>query len=637
MSTDDKRFYITTPIYYVNDKPHLGHAYTTVVSDFLARWHRGDGFATYFLTGTDEHGEKIWEAAQAAGVDAQTFTDQISHRFRDAWQRLGVQIDDYIRTTEDRHKSVVSAFWQQLHDGGDIYKAEYEGLYSIGQERFVTEKELVDGKLPIDSDPPVHRKEENYFFRMEKYRPWLIEHIESHPDFIHPAGFRNEVLAILREPIGDLSISRPRDRVPWGIPIPWDKDHVTYVWSDALLNYISALGYPDGDLYGQFWPGVWHMIGKDILRQHAVFWPTMLHAAGVPVFERLLVGGYLSGDDGRKMSKSFGNVLDPFELAETFGEDPVRYYLLRELPYGNDGGVGTTGLAKRYNADLANDLGNLLSRARKLILGGLKGVLAAPVQTDADRELIAAGEGLLAAMRAQVRAVRIDSALEEALQFVRALNRYFDSEEPWKLARDPSGAKRLGTVLYNVVEGLRIVATLLEPAMPAKCQAIRTALALPDSDFLSTQSWGGTQVDTEVPKKAEQLFPRAQAAPAESAAAPKEEAVGESDGTISIDEFAKVQFRVAEVTAAELVPKTDRLLKLTLQVGDEERTVVSGIAEHYQPEDLVGRRLVVVANLAPAKLRGIESRGMILAAEDDDGKLAVVELPEGFTSGAVVR
>ena len=640
MSAGGKSFYITTPIYYVNAEPHLGHAYTTVVSDFLARWHRLDGHDTYFLTGTDEHGEKVWEAARARGVDAQTFTDRISNRFRDAWQRLDVQIDDYIRTTEPRHTSVVSAFWQQLYNQGDVYKAYYEGLYSVTQERFVTEKELVDGKLPEDAEPPQLRQEENYFFRMENYREWLVDHIDRHPEFISPAGFRKEVLAILREPIGDLSISRPIDRVPWGVPIPWDKEHVTYVWSDALLNYISALGYPDGELYRRLWPGVWHMIGKDILRQHAIFWPTMLHAAGVPIYERLVVGGYLSGHDGRKMSKSLGNVLDPFELADTFGPDPVRYYLLRELPYGNDGAVGVVGLTERYNADLANDLGNLLSRARKLILGGLNGQLPEPVQTDADGALIAEGEGLLNTMRGRLRNIRIDVALQDALQFVRSLNRYFDSEEPWKLARSEGGKERLGTVLYNVTEGLRVISTLLEPAMPTKCAAIRAALALPESGFASTEEWGGIAAGTVVAQTADHLFPRVETPKpvAEEDIVTQEGAdTATTDGVISIDEFARVQFRVAEVTAAEAVPKTDRLLKLTLQVGDDERTVVSGIAEHYQPEDLIGRRLVVVANLAPAKLRGVESQGMILAAEDDSGKLALVELPADFASGAVVR
>jgi methionyl-tRNA synthetase len=545
---------------------------------------------------------------------------------------------------------VVRSFLERVHAQGDIYKAEYEGLYSVGQERFVTEKELVDGKLPEDARPPELRKETNYFFRMEKYQSWLIEHIQSHPEFIYPAGFRNEVLGMLREPLGDLSISRPAERVPWGIPIPWDTDHVTYVWFDALVNYISALGYPDGELFARNWPGVWHMIGKDILKQHAVFWPTMLHAAGLPAPERLLVGGYFTGADGRKISKSLGNAIDPFELAEQFGADPIRYYMLRELPYGNDGAFGVAALAERYNADLANDLGNLLSRVRKLILSSLGGVLQEPKQEAADQELIATGTGLLDRLREQVRELRIDSALQEVMQFVRALNRYFDSEQPWRLAKEEAQAQRLATVLYNVAEGLRIVAILLEPALPSKCAAIRDALSLPAATFASTQSWGGIVVGPAVPKKAAHLFPRMEfAAPAPLPATGGSETREPSDtssdarsdnrteGLISIDDFARVELRAAEVIAAEPVPKTDRLLQLTLRLGSEERTVVSGIAEHYQPEDLVGRRLVVVANLAPAKLRGIESQGMILAAEDESGKLALVELPGDFASGAVVR
>ena len=645
----ENTFYVTTPIYYVNAEPHLGHAYTTIVSDFLARWHRLDGHRTYFLTGTDEYGEKVYQAATAAGTDPQSFADHISGQFRAAWGRLEIANDDFIRTTDPRHQRVVQQVLQRLYDAGDIYRAEYEGLYSVGQERFVTDKELVDGKLPEDAAPPERRKESNYFFRMEKYQPWLIRHLEQHPDFIRPEAYRREVLGMLREPLGDLSISRPRERVPWGIPIPWDDADVTYVWFDALINYISALGFPDGELFGRFWQRAWHLIGKDILKAHGVFWPIMLKAAGIPLYEGLVVGGYLMGHDGRKMSKSLGNAMDPFEMATRFGTDALRYYLLRAVPYGNDGNVGAAALAERYNADLANDLGNLVSRTRTLIVGHLDRRLEAPQQSAADQSIIQAGTGLLEPLRGQVRELKFSAALEQVLQYVRSLNRYFNDQEPWRLAKDPAQRQRLATVLYQVVEGVRIASALLAPAMPTKALEIRAALGLGPISFADLTSWGHTPAGTTVPETAPALFPRVdtRAQPGARKRLPKpekpkrekprqEEKVTD-DGTITIDDFARVKLQVAEVVGAEKVPKTDKLLTLTLRVGDAERTVVSGIAEHYAAEDLVGRKLVVVANLKPAKLRGILSEGMILAAEDADGQLALAEVPTSFPSGATVR
>ena len=640
----EQTFYVTTPIYYVNAEPHLGHAYTTIVGDFLARWHRLDGHDTYFLTGTDEHGEKVYQAAAAAGTDPQSFTDRISRRFRRAWQRLDISHDDFIRTTEPRHTGVVRQVLQRIYDAGDIYRAEYEGLYSVGQERFVTDKELVDGKLPEDAAPPERRREINYFFRMEKYQPWLIEHLERNPDFIRPAAYRREVLGMLREPLGDLSISRPRERVPWGIPLPWDAEHVTYVWFDALINYASALGYPAGERYRRFWTSARHLIGKDILKAHAVFWPTMLKAAGSPLYHSLIVGGYLFGPDGRKMSKSLGNAMDPFEMAQRFGPDALRYYLLRAVPYGYDGNVGAAALAERYNADLANDLGNLVSRTRTLIVKHLGRRLAAPRQSAADQPIIEAGTGLLATVREQVRGLKFNAALEEVMQYVRSLNRYFNDQQPWRLAREPESRARLATVLYNVVEGVRIAAALLEPAMPAKMREIRAALGLGPVAFAELDRWGRTAAGTELPETAPAPFPRVdvRAAPAPAAPAPakQEGAVAEdsaAEKTIGIDEFARVKLRVAEVIGAERVPKTDKLLALRLRLGGAERTVVSGIAEHYAAEDLVGRKLVVVANLKPVKLRGILSEGMILAAEEAGGRLALTEVPRDFPSGAEVR
>ena len=640
--------YFTTPIYYVNDVPHIGHAYTTIVGDFLSRFYRLDGHETYYLTGTDEHGEKVFQAAEAAGEEPQAFVDRISQRYRQAWQALSIGNDDFIRTSQDRHKAVVRQILQQVYDQGDIYYTEYEGLYSVGQERFVTDKELVDGKLPEDKGPPILRREGNYFFRMEKYRQWLREYIQETPGFIRPEGYRTEVLSMLSESMGDLSISRPRERVPWGIALPWDEDHVTYVWFDALINYVSAVGYPDGERFHTLWPGVQHLVGKDILKAHAVFWPTMLKAAGIPLYQRLNVGGYLMGSDGRKMSKSFGNVVDPFGLAQRYGADPVRYYLLKDVPYGQDSNVGEDSLVRRYNADLANDLGNLVSRVRALVTRHLDGTLAAPHQTDDDAVVVEAGTALADKVRALVGDLRTHAALEEVMQFVRLLNRYFNDQEPWILARDPALIQRLGTVLYNVVEGLRTASILLEAAMPDKMRELRAGLGLDDGDVISTTRWGQTAAGTRIAGEAAILFPKAEIeAPPQGERKGKAKAVvagpseakekqPEAGGLITIDDFARVDLRVAEVIAAEAVPKTDKLLKLILRVGPEERTVVSGIAGAYQPESLVGRKVVLVANLKPAKLRGITSEGMVLAALDGEGGLTLVGLDGDMPSGSQV-
>ncbi len=638
-----RAFYVSTPIYYVNAEPHIGHAYTTVVGDFLKRFHQLDGVDAYYLTGTDEHGEKIFQAARAAGVDSQRFCDRISQRFREAWAALDVANDDFIRTTEERHKTVVRAVLQTVYDKGDIYYDEYEGLYCVGCERFMTDKELVDGLCSDHRRAPEKRREGNYFFRMENYRPWLREHIESHPGFIRPEGYRNEVMSMLSESIGDLSISRPKDRVPWGIELPWDTDHVTYVWFDALINYISAIGVPDDEKFKRYWPVAEHLIGKDILKAHAVFWPTMLRAAGIPVYQHLNVGGFLMGPDGQKMSKSLGNVVDPFELAERYGADALRYYLLKDTVYGQDSAVGEAMLVERYNADLANDLGNLLSRVRALLGRHLDGVLPAPEKSDRDSEVIAEGEALLDRVRPLVGQLRFFEALEQVMRYVRLLNRYFNDEAPWKLAKDPEQKGRLGTVLYNIVEGLRIASILLEPAMPNKAKQVRDDLGLGDYTFADLGTWGVAQAGTQMPEKADILFPKqdvetmAKEPEAAAKAGTSKAAAVEAKEEIGIEDFARVQLRVARVLAAEKVEKADKLLKLRLDVGREERTVVSGIAQWYQPADLVDRRVVLVANLKPAKLRGIVSQGMILAADDGEGNLVLVEPGGDIAVGAEVR
>ncbi len=640
----DKTFYLTTPIYYVNDQPHVGHAYTTVVGDFLARFYRLDGYDTYYLTGTDEHGEKIYQAAQAAGRDPQEFVDEISTRFRDAWSVLEISNVDFIRTTEDRHKKVVVDVLSRIHQAGDIYYDEYEGTYCVGCERFLTDKELVGGKCRDHHTTPELRKEGNYFFKMEKYREWLVEHIRKNPDFIRPSGYRQEVLSMLAESIGDLSISRPRARVPWGISLPWDADHVTYVWTDALINYISAIGFDDSDLYRRFWPAAQHLIGKDILKAHAVFWPTMLKAAGIPLYQHLNVGGFLMGQDGRKMSKSLGNVVDPFELAEKYGPDAVRYYLLKDTVYGQDGSVGEPGLIERYNADLANDLGNLLSRVRALLLRHLDGTFGATIEPahDGDREVVRVGIELPDKVRRYVGELKFHAALEEVLQYVRQLNRYFNDEEPWKLAKKPETYDRLGAVLKCVAEGLLTSSVLLEPALPTKAAQIRRDLGLADYRLDEVESWGRIPAGTTIPGETDLLFPKIEVQEESPGSdrpekRPEEENAVERKVEIAIDDFNQMQLKVAKVIEAERVPDTDKLVRLKLTLGDEERTVVAGIAQFYEADDLVGRQVVIVANLKPAKLRGILSQGMVLAANDGEGNLSLVSVAAGVPPGADVR
>ena len=628
-------FFATTPIYYVNDIPHVGHAYTTVMVDFISRFNRLDGRDAYALTGTDEHGEKVYQAALDSGETPQDFCDRISQRFRDAWELLEVANDDFIRTTDERHKKVVTGILTTVYDAGDVYYDEYEGLYCVGCERFMTDRDLIDGRCRDHQTEPEQRREGNYFFRMDNYRDWLRTHIEQRPDFIRPAGYRNEVLSMLSESIGNLSISRPKERVPWGIELPWDDRHVTYVWFDALINYLSAIGYPDDRKFAQYWPVCQHFIGKDILKAHAVFWPTMLKAAGIPPYQHLNVGGFLLGSDGRKMSKSLGNVVNPFDLARKYGVDAVRYYLLKETVYGQDSSVGEVQLVERYNADLANDLGNLLARVRALLVRHLEGTLAAPVLTEADEQVVETGVGLATKVRQFVKELKFHAALEEAMQYVRLLNRYFDEQRPWALAKDPDQRERLGTVLYNVAEGLRITSVLIEPAMPSKAKEIRSSLGLDDYVVGQTEAWGVVPPGTVVPAEAPILFPRVEP---EKGAEVAEEKDREGDSPqITIEEFNRMDLRVADIVAAEPVPKTKKLLKLTLKVGDEERTVVGGLAEHYDPTDLVGTKVVVVANLKPAKLRGVESRGMVLAADDGKGGLKLIGPPMEVSSGAKVR
>jgi len=652
MAAGGRTFYLTTPIYYVNATPHLGHAYTTIVADAMARYCRLRGDDVFFLTGTDEHGDKIAQAAAKAGVSPREYADRISGAFRETWRRLGITNDDFIRTTEDRHQRVVQAILTKLHETGEIYLGKYGGHYCFGCERFYTEKEIVEGKCPDHQTPLQWIEEENYFFKMSKYQGWLIEYIESHPDLIRPERYRNEILGFLRDPLQDLSISRPRTRLEWGIPLPFDDKYVTYVWFDALINYISALGDPydasdGGARFRKFWPHVRHLIGKDILKPHAIYWPCMLKAAGIAVFTGLDVHGYW-GLGGGKMSKSIGNVVEALALTEKYGNDAFRYFVMREMVFGLDADFSEEAFVGRLNADLANDLGNLVSRATTLIVnlaGGkvpeaalddeARAVVDAMVAKGDLRDLAVAATNVRVQINAAMNEFAFHRALAGIWDFVRDVNRYIDVTQPWALAKKTDDASRgaLRTVLGELARSLWCLGVILDPFVPDAASKIRQALGHAGPVWLDDARWDALTAGTPV-QKLSGLFPRVddkKTAPAETATA-----AADASPRIPIAEFAKLDLRVAHVLAAEPVPKSKKLLKLRVSLGTEERTVVAGIAEHYRPDDLVGTKVVIVANLEPAKLMGIESQGMILAGSTD-GALAVLRLDRDLPPGAKVK
>jgi methionyl-tRNA synthetase len=656
----ESTFYLTTPIYYVNARPHLGHAYTTIIADTMARYRRLRGDRVWFLTGTDEHGDNIAQAAAKAGVSPQAYADEISAAFRETWRRLGISHDDFIRTTEPRHARIVQQILQRLWEAGEIYFGKYGGQYCFGCERFYTDKEIVDGKCPDHQRPLTYIEEENYFFRMSKYQGWLVEYLESNPDLIRPERYRNEILGFLREPLQDLSISRPRTRLEWGIPLPFDDRFVTYVWFDALLNYVSALGDPDNPKTRGLWEHVEHLIGKDILKPHGVYWPTMLKAAGIPLYRRLNVHGYWSLGGG-KMSKSIGNVVEALALTDRYGHDAFRYFLLREMAFGVDADFSEEAFLGRLNADLANDLGNLVSRATTLIVNFAGGAVPTPKEgTVADDEVHA---GLTRAL-VDVENAMEDFAFHRALvgiwEWLAVLNRYVDTERPWALAKNPAQRPRLDTVLYTLSESLRCLGIVLDPFLPAAAEKIRVAVSQSGEFSFADLEWGRIPAGTRVSKLGG-LFPRTHLTEdvlsvglqesgttkaIETVDSPEVQRKGKPRGKteadagrparVSIDDFSRVDLRVAEVLAAEAVPKSKRLLKLTLSLGDETRTVLAGIAEHYTPADLVGRTVVVVANLQPTTLMGIESNGMVLAGSSAEG-LALVTLDRELPPGAKVQ
>jgi methionyl-tRNA synthetase len=637
-------FYLTTPIYYVNARPHLGHACTTIMADAMCRYRRLAGDRVYLLTGTDEHGERIAQVAAAAGKSPQAYADEIAGVFRDTWRRLGITNDDFIRTTEPRHRKVVQEILQRLHDAGEIYFGEYGGWYCYGCERFYTEKEIVDGKCPDHQTALTFIKEKNYFFKMSKYQAWLIKHLEDNPGFIQPDRYRNEVLGFLREPLQDLSISRPRSRLQWGIPLPFDDQYVTYVWFDALINYYSAVSDGREQTRG-LWEHVEHLIGKDILKPHGVYWPTMLKAAGIPLYRRLNVHGYWSLG-GSKMSKSVGNVVEAFQLTDKYGHDAFRYFLLREMNFGLDASFSEEALVDRLNADLANDLGNLASRATTLIAAsGPAAPVGAPPEA-ADRAIAVAAADARAAVEQAMRDFAFQKALGALWSFIGTVNRYVDTSAPWALAKDPARRPRLERVLCTLADSLGFLGIMLDPFLPDAARKIRDALGRSAPPTLEAAVVGHLSAVPRV-SKISGLFPRIDTKTPHpgplpmgeresSTLSPGGRGQGEGSRKIPITDFQKVELRVAEVLAAERVAKSRKLLKLTIRMGEETRTLVAGVAEHYEPENLVGRKVVVVANLEPATLMGVESNGMVLAAEHE-GTLSLLTLDKDLPSGAKVK